>query len=58
MFLLILVIFGWQVQGGIAQQIQVTPPNNQSVQHATVTIQSDQEDGDNLQPTLGGRVYQ
>jgi hypothetical protein len=43
----------YQTQGGNRETIQVTATNNIVPQHATVSIQGDQEDPDTLQPALG-----
>lgn len=45
--------YGWQVQGGPRETIQVTVPNSISPQPATVSVQGDQEASDNLQPAAG-----
>lgn len=50
----IAIVFGWQLQGGVRQTVQVTE-RAAVVQPAAQadTFQGNQEDSDNLQPALG-----
>jgi len=50
----ITILFGWQLQGGVRQDIQVTERASviQPAARADV-FQGNQEDSDNLQPALG-----
>lgn len=43
----------YQEQGGNRETIQLTTPNRIAPQPATVSVQGNQEDSDNLQPALG-----
>ncbi len=48
------LLLGWQLQGGVRQDIQVTERAAVIQPAASVdTFQGNQEDGDNLQPALG-----
>lgn len=53
--ILLPLLFGWQVQGGPRQTIQVTQRASQ-IQPANIQLQADSESADRLQPALGWNV--